>query len=540
MRGNVRDVMREGLAAGWRHIDAAQLTANLALEADVVIVGSGAGGGVTAELLAAEGLKVVIVEEGPLWTTGDFRMREAEAYPHLYQESAARKTADKAINILQGRSVGGSTTVNWTSSFRTPPETLAYWQRELGLKALSVEAMAPWFAAMENRLGVRPWAVEPNENNAVLARGARRLGIEASVIPRNVRGCWNIGYCGMGCPTGAKQSMLVTTLPAALAKGATLVSRLRADRLLFDGQRRVVALRGLAMQADGIRPGSVEVNIRARHFVVAGGAIGSPALLMRSGAPDPHGLLGQRTFLHPTVISAGIFKERIDGYAGAPQSVYSDHFLHRHPIDGPLGFKLETPPLHPVLYATTLQGFGEAHAEKMRDFPHAQVIIALVRDGFHPQSRGGRVRLRGDGSPYLDYPLDAVYWEAARRALLAMAEIQFAAGASRVTPVHEETPGFASWHEARRGIEALQLKPLLCRVVSAHVMGGCAMGESPARGVVDSRGRHFQLENLTVCDGSLFPTSVGANPQLSIYGLAARSASLLAAELLGRPAPAIL
>jgi choline dehydrogenase-like flavoprotein len=540
MGSNVRDLMREGLAAGWNHIDATRLSANLALEADVVIVGSGAGGGVAAELLATEGLRVVIVEEGPLWTTSDFRMREAEAYPNLYQESAARKTADKAVNILQGRSVGGSTTVNWTSSFRTPPETLAYWQGVLGLKPLSAEAMAPWFAAMEHRLGVRAWAVEPNENNAILARGARQLGIEARVIPRNVRGCWNIGYCGMGCPTGAKQSMLVTTLPSALAKGATLVSRLRAERLLLDGKQRVVALRGLALQADGIRPGNIEVTIRARHFIVAGGAIGSPALLMRSGVPDPHGLLGQRTFLHPTVVSAGVFKDRVDGYAGAPQSIYSDHFLHQHPIDGPLGFKLETPPLHPVLYATTLQGFGEGHAEKMRDFPHAQVTIALVRDGFHPQSRGGRVKLRGDGSPYLDYPLDDVYWEAARRALLAMAEIQFAAGAGRVTPVHEETPGFASWSEAKRGIADLRLKPLLCRVVSAHVMGGCAMGDSPARGVVDHRGRHFQLENLTVCDGSVFPTSIGANPQLSIYGLAARNISLLAADLLGRPTPAIL
>ena len=142
------------------------------------------------------------------------------------------------------------------------------------------------------------------------------------VIPRNVRGCWNIGYCGMGCPTGAKQSMLVTTLPSALAKGATLVSRLRAERLLLDGKQRVVALRGLALQADGIRSGNIEVTIRARHFIVAGGAIGSPALLMRSGVPDPHGLLGQRTFLHPTVVSAGVFKDRVDGYAGAPQSIY--------------------------------------------------------------------------------------------------------------------------------------------------------------------------------------------------------------------------
>ncbi|MBK8523096.1 MAG: GMC family oxidoreductase [Betaproteobacteria bacterium] len=534
-----RDPMRDGLAAGWKHIDASRLQADTMLEADVVIIGSGAGGGIAAELLSDAGLKVILVEEGPLMTTSDFRMRESEAYPQLYQESAARKTVDKAITILQGRCVGGSTTVNWTSSFRTPPTTLAYWQEALGLRQLSVESMAPWFAAMEDRLGVRPWPVEPNANNGLLAQGAEKVGVPTHVIPRNVRGCWNLGYCGMGCPIGAKQSMLVTSIPAALARGAVLISRLRADRLIFSPQQRIVGLKGLAMQADGVRPSRINVRIRARHFVLAGGAVGSPALLLRSKAPDPHGLLGQRTFLHPTLVSAGVFSQRVDGYAGAPQTIYSDHYLEQFAVDGPLGFKLETPPLHPVLYSTTLQGFGAQHADKMRDFPHAQVLIALVRDGFHPQSLGGRVRLRSDGSPALDYPLNEVFWEAARRALLAMAEIQFAAGAKRVTPVHEGTLGYSSWAEAKRGIADLPLKPLACRIVSAHVMGGCAMGATPERGVVDPRGRHFQIENLTVCDGSLFPTSIGANPQLSIYGLAARNISLLAAELQNRPALAI-
>ena len=195
----MRDPFREGLAAGWNHIDASALVADQALEADVVIVGSGAGGGVTAELLTGAGLKVIIVEEGPLRTSSDFRMLESEAYPMLYQESASRHTADKAIKILQGRCVGGSTTVNWTSSFRTPQPTLHWWQTAHGLKNLSVEAMAPWFAAMEQRLHVGLWPLPPNENNAALARGAEKLGIPVAVILRNVKMCWNLGYCGMGC-----------------------------------------------------------------------------------------------------------------------------------------------------------------------------------------------------------------------------------------------------------------------------------------------------------------------------------------------------
>ena len=535
----MQDPIKAGLAAGWKHIDASLLARDLSVEADVVIVGSGAGGGVTADILSDAGLHVVLVEEGPLRSSSDFRMREADAYPELYQESASRKTADKAINILQGRCVGGSTTVNWTSSFRTPPEVFDYWQRQFGLRQLSVESMSSWFAVMEHKLRVRAWDTPPNANNKVLAAGAEKLGIPIGAIKRNVKGCWNLGYCGMGCPTNAKQSMLLTTIPAALQRGASLITRLRAERLRFAGSR-VTALDGVALQADGLHPSGRRVHLRARHFVIAGGAIGSPALLLRSGVPDPQRLLGKRTFLHPVLISSALMPERVDAYAGAPQSIYTDHFLHQAPIDGPLGFKLETPPLHPVLYATTLQGFGETHVKLMREFTNVNVLLALLRDGFHPESRGGQVRLGSEGLPVLDYPLGDVIWEAARRALLAMAEIQFAAGARWVTPVHETAPGYSSWAEARTGIAELPLKPLLCRVVSAHVMGGCGMADTPQRGVVDHRGRHFWLGNLSVHDGSVFPTSLGANPQLSIYGLVARNASLLAAELSGRPLPAIL
>jgi choline dehydrogenase-like flavoprotein len=535
----MHDPFRAGLASGWKHVDASELTADQRFEADVVIVGSGAGGGVSAEILARAGLSVIIVEEGPLRTSDDFRMRESEAYPDLYQESAARKTGDKAINILQGRCVGGSTTVNWTSSFRTPPATLQWWQQAHGLKPLSVDAMAPWFMAMEQRLHVGQWPIPPNENNAALARGAVKLGIPAAVIRRNVKMCWNLGYCGMGCPTNAKQSMLLTTIPGALEQGATLVSRLRAERFEFSG-KQVKVLDAIALKADGLHPSGVKVALHARHFVLAGGSINSPALLLRSKAPDPAGRLAKRTFLHPVVISSALFEQPVRAYAGAPQTVYSDHFLEQFPIDGPLGFKLEAPPLHPVLFSTTLQGWGEGHARVMKNFANVQTNLALVRDGFHPDSQGGQVRLRGDGSPVLDYPLNATFWEAARRALLAMAEIQFAAGATWVTPVHERTPGYTSWAEARRGIAELALEPLICRVVSAHVMGGCAMADAPERGVVSDEGRHFQIDNLSIHDGSVFPTSIGANPQLSIYGLVARNASLLAAALTGRPRPAIL
>lgn len=536
MSARIPDPIEGGLTRGWNVIDASTLEQDRTLEADVVIVGSGAGGGISAEILARSGLSVIMVEEGPLKSSRDFKMREADAYPQLYQESAARKTGDKAINILQGRAVGGSTTVNWTSSFRTPEPTLAWWRRHHGLAFASGDALAPWFAMAERRTGVIDWLVDPNQNNDVLRRGATKLGIPTHAIRRNVQGCWNLGYCGMGCPTNAKQSMLVTTIPAALDNGATLITRARAERLQLRGQQ-AEELVCTALDTDGVLPSGRLLRLRARYYVVAGGAINTPALLLRSKAPDPSGQLGKRTFLHPTLISAAFYEKRIEGWAGAPQSVYSDHFLNIDPIDGPLGYKLEAPPLHPLLLATTMSGFGEQHAAAMRDFAHLGGMLALLRDGFHPESPGGEVRLRGDGGGELDYPLNDFLWDGARRALLSMAEIQFAAGARTVQPAHEKARGYRSWAEARREIAALPQRAHVTRVVSAHVMGGCAMDGDERRGVVDPAGRYRGLANVSVHDGSLFPTSLGANPQLTIYAITARLTSGLAAQLTGRPAP---
>jgi choline dehydrogenase-like flavoprotein len=532
----ISDPIAAGMASGWTVVDASTLDSNRLYETDVAIIGSGAGGGVTAEILTLAGLKVVLIEEGPLKSSRDFKMREAQAYPALYQESASRKTKDKAINILQGRAVGGSTTVNWTTSFRTPNSTLNYWQRNFGLHDYSAQALAPWFSMMERRLNIDLWRTPPNENNDVLRRGAAKLGIPAATIRRNVKGCWNLGYCGMGCPTNAKQSMLVTTIPSALSRGAVLLTRARADKLVFKGDR-VDGLLCIALDASGLIPTGRTMTIRARHYVVAGGAINSPALLMRSHAPDPHNLLGKRTFLHPTVISAALFEQKINGFDGAPQSIYSDHFLETQPIDGPIGYKLEAPPLHPLLFATTMQGFGSQHAAMMKQFSHTQVLLALLRDGFHPDATGGTVQLRDDGSPVLDYPFTDFIWDGVRRAWLSMAEIQFAAGARSVYPVHEMADGYTSWQAARKAIAALPCKPLLTRVVSAHVMGGCAMSDDVRLGLVSSRGRYHGVTNLSVHDGSLFPTSIGANPQLSVYGISARLASGLAEALTGKPAP---
>ncbi|NQW94012.1 MAG: GMC family oxidoreductase [Polaromonas sp.] len=530
----IQDPIKDGLARGWKVMGGAFASPPERITCDVAIIGSGAGAGITAELLTKAGLKVVIIEEGPLKSSTDFNQQESEAYPQLYQESAARKTEDRAINILQGRCVGGSTTVNWTSSFRTPADTLQFWQSKFGLKDYNVDALSPYFDQAERRLSIAPWLMPPNENNDLLRRGAAKLEIPAFALARNVKGCWNLGSCGMGCPTNAKQSMLVTTIPAALDKGAQMLVETRAERFeLANG--RITALLCSSQASNSATDKQIRAHaatkIIAKHYVLAGGAINSPALLLRSGAPDPHGNLGKRTFLHPVVMSSSVFEQKVEAWQGAPQTIYTDHFLDTQAIDGPIGYKLEAPPLHPIIFSSTVPGMGQTQHDLLKAFPYTHTLLALMRDGFHDQSQGGKVKLRSDGSPVLDYPLTDYVMDGARRALLSMMEIQFAAGAAKVFPLHEMARTYTTWTEARDAVNALPMKPMLTKIVSAHVMGGCGLGGTEKLGVTRPDGIHWQIENLSIHDGSLFPTSIGANPQLSIYGVVNRLAQDLATRL---------
>lgn len=528
----IADPIAQGIKDGWQVQDASTLTQDLVIETDVVIIGTGAGGGISAEVLTQAGLDVVMLEEGPLKSSQDFRMQESDAYPQLYQESAGRKTKDKAITILQGRCVGGSTTINWTSSFRTPANTLAHWAEVHGLADYTVDGMAPYFEQVEQRLNISQWLAAPNQNNGLLRDGLEKLGFSHGVMSRNIKGCWNLGYCGVGCPTNAKQSMLVTTIPSALTKGARLFSRARAERLLFKGDT-IQGLVCVAMDSQGIHPSGVKLTLKAKHYVLAAGAIGSAALLLRSDAPDPYNNAGKRTFLHPVNAVATIMPDKVEPYYGAPQSVYSDHFLWPEGrADGRIGYKIEVPPLHPLLASTVLEGHGESHHHYMQSLPYIHALLALNRDGFHPQSPGGQVELNSDGTPRLDYPLNDFMWEGMRRAFMSMTEIAFAAGSNQVLPLHRDIPKpLSSWNEAKQVIADLSMKPLYTKVVSAHVMGGCAMGVDEQTSVTNSDGRHHQLSNLSVIDGSVFPTSIGTNPQVSIYGVSLRNATHLAQQL---------
>lgn len=507
----------------------AEIEADREIDCDVCIIGSGAGGSVLAEQLVARGLSVVMLEEGGYHTRREFDLRESTAFPNLYQELGNRTTDDLSISILQGRSVGGGTTVNWCSSFRTPVRILDHWRDAHGVQGLSEEALRPHWEAIERRLHIVEWPEDRiNRNNRVLWDGCGKLGYSRGLIKRNVSNCANIGYCGMGCPIDAKQSMLVTIIPDAVEKGLTVYANASARQLRLQG-RRVAAVDVEILDATTNRRSGRKLIVKPKVTAVSCGALNSPALLLRSGLTG-RGRVGKRTFLHPVVVMAAEFEEPVEAFSGAPQSVHSHHFVERGPDK--IGFFLEVPPIHPMLAATTFTGFGLQYEERLSRLPYLNACIALTVDGLLPGDEGGTVGLRSgeDGRLRIEYPLGKAYWEAFRTACKEMARIQFAAGAKQVVSLHYEPVVLRSASEIDR-LDSAPWEKLRVRVVTAHQMGGCAMGGDPARSVVDSTLRYRDLDNLFVVDGSVFPTSLGVNPQESIYGIARWGARHVAAAV---------
>jgi choline dehydrogenase-like flavoprotein len=485
--------------------------------ADVCVIGSGAGGAVAAAELAAAGLSVVVLEQGPHWTAADFTQREDEMLPRLFEEAGMRQTVDGAVTILQGRCVGGSTVHNLCYAFRTPDPILALWRDEHGLPELTAQALAPSFERVERNLKVKPIREdEVNALNRLLRRGTEALGWSGLLAKHNREGCIQAGYCILGCSYDAKQSMLVTYVPAADRAGARIFSDARAERIEVE-QGRVRRVLGHAVDAGG-RPRQ-PVEVEARVVVLAAGAVASPDLLLRSRIGNRSGQVGRSLHLHPSVMVAGLFDEEIHAYRGIPQSWYVDEFidLERDPTSG---YVLMPITGFPVLTATTLPGFGREHFRLMRGFAHTAGVLVLL----HDRSEGSVEPGPSPGRPRIRYALDATDRRLLAEGLARCGELLFAAGAREVVVPYLDGPlvlrrGDDVSVVVRRGVRPGELP-----IASTHPQSTCRMGGDPRRSVVGPFGECHEVRGLFVADMGVFPTSLGAPPQITTAALADRTA----------------
>jgi choline dehydrogenase-like flavoprotein len=513
---------------------AATVTADVHRTADVVVIGTGAGGAVTAARLAEAGFDVVMLEAGGYHRRSDFTEDEASLMEALYADGALRTTDDAAIGLVQGEAVGGSTLVNWMIMLRTPPWVLEQWAREAGVEGMSPAEMAPVFDRIEREVHAAevPEAAH-SANNRILLDGARALGWRVASGKINARDCVRCGYCGVGCRHDAKQSTLLTYVPRALAAGARLYADAAVQRLTVierdtgrgtPPRKRVEAL----VRARRGTGAGHRLVVEAPLVVVAGGAVGTPVLLERSGLGG--GGVGHWLRLHPTTALFGEYDRPIVTSTGIPLTTMSDEFLRWRGTD--YGFWIETPPMLPSFTAAAMPGFGAAHAGLLGRFNQLGVLIALVRDGADRSRSQGRVRVNRRGEVSITYRFAEDDQRRMRDALVQVAKVHFAAGASRVGTMHTR-PMVARTPAEAAAFAGGDLGPNRMGLFSAHVNGTCRLGTSAATAGATPEGERFGVRGLFIADGSLLPTALGVNPQETIMAVASVLAERLAARHAG-------
>ena len=482
-------------------------------ECDVAIVGSGAGGAVTATVLAEAGLDVVVLEAGRHLDRHSYPAEPLAALEALYRDGGLTIAEGRpAIPTPVGRAVGGTTVINSGTCFRAPEAVLARWASEHGIAWAS--ELDSDYAAAEEMLHVQP--VDPERmgrNGQLLRDGAEALGVRHEPLSRNAGRCYQCSSCPAGCRLDAKQAMHVSYLPRAVAAGARLRAETDVRRIAFEGGR-ATGLDCVALANGRARP----FHVRAKRAVVlAGGAFGTPELLLRSGLRSPSGELGRNLRIHPACWVGARFAEEVRGWEGVMQSYAVREWEDR-------GLLLEATFTPLAFGAQWLPGTGVEHQERV----HAYDRIAST--GVHLSDRStGRVGLARDGSLRVTYRLTEDDGARLVYGIARAAELLYAAGASEVYPQVAGIPTLAK--NKIEELESSPPSPSALRLEAFHPMGTARMDADPTRGVVGTDGALHGAEGIYVADGSLLPSSIGVNPMMTIIAMASQVAGRLASRL---------
>lgn len=501
-------------------IERVSITSDTAIDCDVVVVGSGAGGGTVAGVLASAGHDVVVLESGDYRNESDFTHLEADAYRDMYLDGALSATEDGGITVLAGSTLGGGTVINYTTSFRTPMPIRQEWDEVAGFKEVFTGPdYASSLDAVSDRLGVNKDFGEPSTRAELMEKGLRDLGWHVDEMPRNVIGCTqqDCGYCTLGCRIGAKQSMLLTYLQDATEAGARVVTGAKVEAVFTDSGRAT----GVVAQVD-----EHLVTVKSRAVVLAAGALNTPAILLRSRLGTP--ATGDFLHLHPVTAIWARFDQRVDPWTGHLQTRYSDEFSD---LDGQgYGFKFETAPVHPLFPAAFI-GWedGPGFKRDVLGLGHLDVGGILLRDRDH-----GKVRIRKDGSAVWKYSISKYDQAHVREGVRRAAEMYMAAGAkeviaSTIRPARMRQGD--SLDEFTAEVDRIGYGSNQTAYFTFHQMGSARMGSDPETSVIGPDNSVHGIQGLYVMDGSCFPTASGVNPMLTIAAIAHRGATMLTGNL---------
>jgi choline dehydrogenase-like flavoprotein len=496
----------------------------LKLEADVCIVGSGAGGAVIAAKMSARGYRVVVLEAGGQYTASDFHQLELWGYKHLWYRGGATPTADGNVTLLAGGSLGGGTEINWMNCVRTPALVREDWARQYGIEGVDTAEFDRYIDQVESRISASQQTAYFNSQNLRMREGCARLGYLSKQTYVN----WDpkrfnplmAGYTGFGDQTGGKQTARRTYLLDAYRSGAQIVVHCRADRILVR-QGRAAGVEATYSDAEG-RKASVVVN--AARVVVACGSLESPALLLRSGIGGP--AVGKYLRVQPGGAVYGVYREKQRGWWGSPMTTNCEQFTN---TGGGFGFYMEIPAFGPGFVASVIPfTSAQGHKELITKVPYISTFIWFLRDAGY-----GQVAIDKAGNSVATYQLtNETDQKNFRHATAEAIRIHEAAGAQEI--LYGVSSKLLAW---RRGqnlesyIQTIQKQPLLDGaqpMISAHQLCSCRMGNDPATSVADPNGELRDVKGVWIGDGSACPTALGANPMVTIMALAERTADKMA------------
>lgn len=481
----------------------------LELEAEVIVIGTGAGGAVVAAELAERGDAVVMIEEGDYHSRSEFTGRPMEMQQLMYRNQGFTTTmGNTAILIPSGRAVGGTTVVNSGTCFRTPDNILNEWGARYGLTSHSPKAMESYFQRVEAVYRVTPAEMKyVGANGELIAKGAERLGFSHSVLPRCAPDCDGQGVCAFGCPTDAKRSMNVTYVPRALKAGAFCLAGVKAERLLIEkGEIRGIQARALKTNQS--------VQVKAKTVVLAMGAYQTPLFLMKHRIGNSSGQLGKNLSIHPAGGVGAEVAERIEAWKTIPQGYMVDEFKDE-------GIVLEGISAPIDLASMVLMAVGKPMQEIMENYTHLATFGFMIRD----TSRGS-VRPTGTNIPLVPYHLNKTDVKAVVKAVMLLSRIYLEAGAERVhVPIYTWKP----MHTPRDLEDNLKARVNAWDLdLSAyHPLGTCHMGAGSKQYVTDPMGELYDMDNLFIADGSAIPPAIGVNPQITISANATRIADFI-------------
>ena len=498
-----------------RIVAGAGVTGTEEIEADVVVVGSGAGGAVAAKELAEAGLATVVLEEGRHFTRADFNGRPIEMQFKMYRDGAATFTyGNVGIPVAMGMTVGGTTTVNSGTCYRVPEWVLRRWRHDFGLLDFSPEALAPFYERVERTIDVAPGDPKHLGGCArVIARGAESLGYRHRPLTRNARDCDGQGLCCFGCPTDAKRSTNVSYVPLALRAGANLYTECRVETILTEG--------GRAVGVEAACAGGGRLRVRARAVVLACGTLLTPVLLERNGLCGGSGHLGRNLSIHPAVGVYAVFDESLKGYDAIPQGYAVEEF-HEEGILFEGGFT-------PLDYgAGAIMMLGHRYMELMAAYERMACFGVMIED-----TSRGRVRaIPGSYRPLITYHLNDHDVARLKRGTEILCRIYLAAGARTVLPNVLGFDEITGEDDLRRFREA-RIPANGFEVTAYHPLGTARVGVDRRTSVVGQDHQAHDAPGLYVMDGAAVPSSLAVNPQLTIMALATRAAQKLAAALSG-------